>query len=207
MPLAAAAIVPAVCVPWPWRSSHAAGCVSGAPVSHETVRAKSRLVDVRVILVDPRVDVAHDDGGAAARDRMRLRRGDLAHIPLQRGQGVAEGGRRVRQLTRGRTVAGGGRLSDPRRELLRRGGRAVDPPVPLECIAEAGRGGARDDDPDLRVGRHEVATGARHALTGVGGNRVLLVDDEPGLGGRRRCGSATSEVATARASRAARQER
>jgi hypothetical protein len=41
MPLAAAAIVPAVCVPWPLSSAHAAGLVSGAPVIHDALSAAS----------------------------------------------------------------------------------------------------------------------------------------------------------------------
>ena len=40
-PFDAAAIVPAVWVPWPLWSSHAAGAVTGAPLSHETLRVKS----------------------------------------------------------------------------------------------------------------------------------------------------------------------
>ena len=40
-PFDAAAIVPAVWVPWPAWSSHAASAETGAPLSHDTLRAKS----------------------------------------------------------------------------------------------------------------------------------------------------------------------
>ena len=41
IPLAAAAIVPAVCVPWPLLSAQAAGLVFGAPPMHEALLVKS----------------------------------------------------------------------------------------------------------------------------------------------------------------------
>src|SRR5919198_5137665 len=41
IPLAAAAIVPAVWVPWPWSSIHAEGDLSGAPDRHPALSAKS----------------------------------------------------------------------------------------------------------------------------------------------------------------------
>ena len=40
-PFLAAAIVPAVCVPWPSSSIHAAGSWFGTPPTHETLREKS----------------------------------------------------------------------------------------------------------------------------------------------------------------------
>src|SRR3990172_12922 len=41
IPFAAAAIVPAVCVPWPLSSFQAAGAVLGTPPTQETLLAKS----------------------------------------------------------------------------------------------------------------------------------------------------------------------
>ena len=98
IPLLAAAIVPAVCVPWPL-SSCAARPGTGAPLDAvDAVRHVDVLAQVRVIEVDSGIDVADEHGRASARDRVRLRRVDLPHVPLERRKRVRVGRGRVRKV-------------------------------------------------------------------------------------------------------------
>ena len=94
MPFFAAAIVPAVWVPWPLSSSTPTGAGFGTPPTQETLFGEvdvRRQVGMRV--VEPGVDVADDDGGAAPVDCPCLGRMDLVHVPLEAGQAVASGRR------------------------------------------------------------------------------------------------------------------
>ena len=95
VPFEAAAIVPAVCVPWPL-TSFPGRSGAGAPLEQSALFAASVVrSDVRVREVEPCVDVADDDGRAAAGDRVGLGRVDLAHVPLQARQVVGVCGRSV----------------------------------------------------------------------------------------------------------------
>src|SRR5439155_1623508 len=67
------------------------------------VRVIDVLGEIRMRVVEPGVDVAHQHRWTATSDGMRLRGVDLAHIPLKRRQRIRISGRRVRQITWRRT--------------------------------------------------------------------------------------------------------
>ena len=111
------------------------------------------LAQVRMIEVNARIDVADQHGRAAARYRVRLRRVNLAHVPLKTREAVRVGRRSVRQVTR---LRAGSIVS--LRELVfdlcgegrsRRG--AFDPVVFDDVRSEADAIGLRDGDANLRV--------------------------------------------------------
>ena len=111
IPLAAAAIVPAVCVPWPLLSFQAAGLVFGdAADARGALGEVDVRCEVRVGVVQPGVDVADDDGRAAAGDRVGRGRVDLGHVPLQARQAVGTRGGLGR---RDRIATGGCSLQHP----------------------------------------------------------------------------------------------
>src|SRR5437773_2539571 len=69
--------------------------VRSAADARDAVDEVDVLHEVGVRPVDAGVDVAGDHARAAPRDRMRVKSLDLVHVPLQRGEAVAPGRRRV----------------------------------------------------------------------------------------------------------------
>ena len=87
MPLRAAAIVPAVCVPCPLSSIQAEGDV-GVPADARNALDKVDVpAEVRMCEVISRVDVADRHRARTARDRLGIESANLAHVPLWAREG------------------------------------------------------------------------------------------------------------------------
>ena len=83
IPFAAAAIVPAVWVPWKLSSNHAAGVWFGDPAdARDAVGEVHVRGQVGMLVIDAGVDVPDHNGTAAGRDRVGLGHLDLGHVPL-----------------------------------------------------------------------------------------------------------------------------
>ena len=181
VPLEAAAMVPAVCVPCPFTSlPGSSGCGSAA----RAVGAVRRVVvrrQVRVGEVQAGVDVADDDLGAAAGDRVSLGRLDLSHVPLQAGQVVTVGGRRA---ARQGSLAG---VVQRRPDAQAGGGRhALDTAVGPEGGGEVSVRRAGHDDADGTPVGDECAARPGDRSLGISRRRICPVHDDKGLRGRAR---------------------
>ena len=126
------------------------------------------------------VDIAYKYAWAAAGDRMRLRRMDLPHIPLERGEGIRVRCRGVAHWTCcwSTGIAGGTYvILNPGRERGGRG-RSVDPSV-FEQIRAKGRAvGSHDGDANLRVLVDKRSARLRQAGRCICGNRRSAVQHD-----------------------------
>ena len=137
--------------------------------------------EVRVRVVEARVDVAHDHARTPASYLVRLGRLDLSHVPLQAEQVLAGVGHR-RVHRRGRSTGRGEVLvaQPDRRARRRRYGSDATVTRQAQLEGRAARPGY--GDADRPVTRDQGAAGAPDRRPDVGGHGLGLVDHEIGGG-------------------------
>ena len=178
MPFSAAAMVPAVWVPWPLSSVRRRGL--DRPRRRRRRRCSRSRCSARrsgCVKSSPGVDVADEHGRAPAVDRVSLWGMDLRHVPLPLRQAVAPRGghARVVRCRAGSLLGQVGRLEVPNwlvaeTPWIRRSFFIVAANPSFE--------GPRDGHADLRVARYERAAGGLDLRRGVAGYRQLLVQDD-----------------------------
>src|SRR6202171_3291070 len=137
-------------------------------------------------VVQARIDVPHQHRATAARDVVRLRRGDLPHIPLESRQLVAVARRLVAVPVVVATLVLD-RWLEPERQRIRIGG-AFDVDAFLRASGELSIAGTDNDDADLSVARDDRASLQLKLAEESSRNILLLREHNVGLWRRRRGG-------------------
>src|SRR6266550_4325085 len=169
IPFAAAAIVPAVWVPWPLSSFQAAGLLSGAPLTQDALSAKSTFgarsgcVQSRPVSMSPTTTSGLPPVIACASGAWIC---VMSHCrpASESAPGAAAGTAAAAPL--------GSEAVRPR--------GAADVAVLAHGRGEARVAGPRDDDADLAVVRDERAAGVAHGVRCAGGRCAVPVQHEVG---------------------------
>jgi hypothetical protein len=193
MPLEAAAIVPAVCVPCPPVPIVPRGRVrvGSAALARDALREVDVLDEVRVILIEPGIDVTDDDSSATTGDLVRLGRVYLPHIPLKSRERVGVGRRGIGQVARWRAFGVRHGAVGPDAEARSRRD-TLDADVADQLASERRARRLCDNDADLAVLGDDGTAGLLDVRRRACRNGVLVVEHDV-LGCARRSGQRERE--------------
>ena len=142
----------------------------------DALRDVDVLLQIWMVEIDSRVDVAYEDGWAAPGDRVRLRCVNLPHVPLQWGKRVRVTCRRVREIAGWRTLRTGLLVGQSRRKSVGRC-RVLDAIVLEQVVAERSDLRLRDHHPYLGILVDDRAARSHDRRLRVARQGLLLVED------------------------------